>query len=249
MKIKQRMAISKTYLGKSVDIVIDRPIGYVHKNIKYPVNYGYIPGVFASDGEEQDVYLLGVNEPQKEYSAEIIGVIYRDDDNEDKLVAAPKGKIFNQAEIMELVHFQEQFFKMHVDALYQKSCGAVVYKMINGKAHYLCLLQKGAGYSVPKGHTEAFEKEEETAKRELFEEVGITADFKDGFREEVKYKLAGNRRKKVVLFLAEYNGEIKLNGREISEYHWLDVENAKKTLPRWYMEVIDKAEEYIGFEE
>mgnify|MGYP002231338216 CR=1 FL=1 len=29
----------------------------------YPINYGYIEGVMAPDGEEQDAYILGVNEP------------------------------------------------------------------------------------------------------------------------------------------------------------------------------------------
>ena len=29
----------------------------------YPINYGYIEGVMAPDEEEQDAYILGVNEP------------------------------------------------------------------------------------------------------------------------------------------------------------------------------------------
>ena len=43
-------------LGKTVTVVIDRPVGTYHpkhKDIYYQVNYGYIPGVIAGDGEEQ----------------------------------------------------------------------------------------------------------------------------------------------------------------------------------------------------
>lgn len=40
------------------------------------------------------VYLLGIEVPVEEYEARIIGVIYRQNDVEDKLVAAPDGILF-----------------------------------------------------------------------------------------------------------------------------------------------------------
>ena len=47
MTIEERHAQVEGYLGKSVSIEIDRPIGYVHhkgeKTLVYPINYGYIP--------------------------------------------------------------------------------------------------------------------------------------------------------------------------------------------------------------
>ncbi len=52
----QRKALVKSYLGNTVTIKIDRPMGYVHKkenySLTYPINYGYIPGVIGGDGEE-----------------------------------------------------------------------------------------------------------------------------------------------------------------------------------------------------
>ncbi len=46
---EERKALVSSYLGKTVRIKIDRPIGYVHKKpgktLVYPINYGYIPGV------------------------------------------------------------------------------------------------------------------------------------------------------------------------------------------------------------
>ena len=114
-----RKALVKSYLGRTVDIKIDRPIGYVHKKEKYsltyPINYGYIPGVIGGDGEELDVYLLGVNEPVTEYTAKIIGIAHREDDVEDKLVAAPVGLNFTKEEIEQVIYFQEQYYKTTIE--------------------------------------------------------------------------------------------------------------------------------------
>ena len=93
-------------IGKTVHVVVDRPVGYLHRDILYPINYGYIPGVMAGDGEEQDVYILGVSGPIAAFDGRVIAVIRRLDDVEDKLVAAPEGMTFSKEEIMESVRFQ-----------------------------------------------------------------------------------------------------------------------------------------------
>ena len=106
-----------SYLGKEVEIKIDRPLGSTHpkhKNIVYSVNYGYIPNVIGGDGEELDAYLLGVNEPVKEYTAKVIAIAHRHNDNEDKLVAAPEGILFTKEEIANSVAFQEKFFDIEI---------------------------------------------------------------------------------------------------------------------------------------
>ena len=111
----------RPYLGKTVTIGIDRPIGYVHhkgeKTLVYPINYGYIPDVLGGDGEELDVYLLGVNEPVKEYECEIIAIAHRHNDVEDKLIAAPLGKNFTAEEMYSAVHFQEQYYKSEIESI------------------------------------------------------------------------------------------------------------------------------------
>ena len=93
--------------------VIDRPLGSAHPrhpDMIYPVNYGYVPGIIAADGAEQDVYVLGVAEPLTTFTGEVIAVIRRRDDVEDKWVLAPSGMRFTAEEIMAQVHFQEQYF-------------------------------------------------------------------------------------------------------------------------------------------
>ena len=77
MTLQERHEQVEGYLGCTVTIEIDRPIGYEHhkgeKTLIYPINYGYIPDVLGGDSEELDVYLLGVNEPVTEYESEIAG--------------------------------------------------------------------------------------------------------------------------------------------------------------------------------
>ena len=119
MTFNERREQSHSYLGKMVRIGIDRPIGYVHKKPKYdlvyPINYGYIPGVLGGDGEELDVYLLGVDEPVEEYTCTIIAVAHRINDVEDKLVGAPEGMSFTAEEIADAISFQEKYYKTKIE--------------------------------------------------------------------------------------------------------------------------------------
>lgn len=101
-------------LGSIVRVVVDRPLGSyhpTHKDMYYPVNYGFVEGVIAPDGEEQDAYVLGVYEPVTEFIGKIIAIIHRCDDVEEKWVVAPENMSFAADEIIEQVKFQEQYFK------------------------------------------------------------------------------------------------------------------------------------------
>jgi len=80
-------------IGKVLKVKIDRPLGSSHPDYPehiYPINYGYVEGIIAPDGEEQDVYVLGVDKAVDEYEGELIAVIKRDDDVED-IVLHPHG--------------------------------------------------------------------------------------------------------------------------------------------------------------
>ena len=82
-------------LGKIVKVTVDRPMGTYHpkhKDIYYPINYGYIEGIMESDGEEQDAYILGVNKPVEEFTGKVIAIIHRLNDVEDKWVVVPEDK-------------------------------------------------------------------------------------------------------------------------------------------------------------
>lgn len=118
----EREALIREYLGRQVTVQIDRPIGFHHVtkgiHLHYTVNYGFLPGVTGGDGEEQDVYVLGVAEPLEVFNGRIIGAVYRKDDNEDKLVAAPEDMRFTAEQIEEAIHFVEQYFQSTIVSIY-----------------------------------------------------------------------------------------------------------------------------------
>ncbi|MBR6044999.1 MAG: methyltransferase domain-containing protein [Ruminococcus sp.] len=100
-------------IGSEVSCVIDRPLGSAHPrnpDMIYPINYGYTEGIFAGDGAEQDVYIMGVNAPLETFKGRIIAVYRRFNDVEDKWIAAPEGASFTEEEILSAISFQEQFF-------------------------------------------------------------------------------------------------------------------------------------------
>lgn len=104
-------------IGRTVSVTVDRPLGSYHpehKDMYYPINYGYVEGIMAPDGEEQDVYILGVNEAIENFTGTIIAVVHRNDDVEEKWVVAPEGMSFTKEEIMEQIHFQEQYFDSEI---------------------------------------------------------------------------------------------------------------------------------------
>ena len=104
-------------LGKSVKVIVDRPLGTYHpehKDIYYPINYGYVEGFMSADGEEQDAYILGPDEPIEEFVGRVIAIIHRFDDIEEKWVVAPEGAYFSKDEIRQKVDFQERFFKIEI---------------------------------------------------------------------------------------------------------------------------------------
>lgn len=105
------------FLGKTVTIKIDRPIGSKHPkhNFVYEVNYAFVPDTKAPDGEEIDAYLLGIDKPVKEFTGKCIAIIHRIDDDDDKLVIVPENfKEISDEEILKAVNFQEKYFKSTV---------------------------------------------------------------------------------------------------------------------------------------
>ena len=104
-------------IGDIVKVTVDRPLGSYHpkhKDMYYPINYGYIDGIMAPDGEEQDAYILGVDKPVDEFTGKIIAIIHRYNDVEEKWVVAPEGQTFTVDEIKAQVAFQEQYFNFEI---------------------------------------------------------------------------------------------------------------------------------------
>ena len=218
-------------LGKTVHVVVDRPIGYRHGSIVYPINYGYIPGIIAGDGEPQDAYILGISQPLTEFDGCVVGAIRRKNDVEDKLVVAPAGMEFHQGQIAEAVQFQEQFFDTTIDSLFRKSCGVLPCRLANGTTECLLVYEQFSQcWSLPKGHMESGESEMQTALRELFEETGLTARLDVQKTATIDYPISPIARKQVVFFLGYVDGTPIPRPGEIENCKWVKSDELKDYL-------------------
>ncbi len=100
-------------IGKTVSGKVDRPSGSHHpghREMIYPINYGYVEGVMATDGFEQDVYIFGTDEPLNEFKGKVIKVFHRFNDTKDKWIVSLDGADIAEDRILGDIAFQEQFF-------------------------------------------------------------------------------------------------------------------------------------------
>ena len=137
----------------------------------------------------------------------------------------------------------------------EKSCGAIVYTYEKGARKYVII--RGTGIykefcGFPKGHMEPGETENETALREVKEEIGLDVTILEGFRVVDEHFLAReghpNDKKTNVYFLAECRDqEVKAQKSEVSEVVLMDYKEAMQILQ--YEESrreLTEAEEYLN---
>ena len=93
---------------------------------------------------------------------------------------------------------------------WEYSCGAIVFTRRNEQILYVVVQEMEGAYSFPKGHMEGNETEAETARREVWEEIGLEPVFLDGFCLQDEYPLAEKPGtwKRVTYFLSEFTDEI-----------------------------------------
>lgn len=105
--------IYSKYLGQKVSVKIDRPLDSRHPKhgFSYELNYGFVPGTLAPDGEEIDAYVIGVDYPIQNFTGQCIAIIHRLNDDDDKLIVVPEGFEIDDEKIKQATHFQEQFFE------------------------------------------------------------------------------------------------------------------------------------------
>ena len=115
------LQFARSFLGKTVPVKIDRPMGYVHRketySLTYPINYGFIPGILGGDGEELDVYVLGPDRPIASTQAKVIAVAHRRNDVEDKLIATTCERSYTIPELYDAVRFQEQWYDTVIESI------------------------------------------------------------------------------------------------------------------------------------
>lgn len=112
----------------------------------------------------------------------------------------------------------------------EKSCGAVIYRRKSGRLYYLLLKHRsGNHWSLAKGHVEAGETDEQTARREVFEETGLVVRPKIGFSHSITYSPRPGVKKDVIYFVAKaHRKKLLLQDEEIIHGVWLELEDVLK---------------------
>lgn len=114
--MSESLKIAKSYLNKTITVTVDRQLGSNHPKhgFEYHVNYGFLKGEKAPDGEDLDAYVLGVNEPVESFTGKCIAIIHRLKDDDDKLVIVPQEIDLTNEEIEKAVAFQEKWFEHEI---------------------------------------------------------------------------------------------------------------------------------------
>lgn len=120
--------------------------------------------------------------------------------------------------------------------MYEKSCGAVIFRNNTSEREFLLVLNKKnkekGHWGFPKGHKEGSENEYETAAREIYEETGIEVVFYGNARAVSSYSPKEGVAKDAVYFLAtpKNNAKITLQDSEIADFRWCSAAQAKALL-------------------
>ncbi len=207
-------------LGKTLNISI---LGTVRERYLYS---GY-PERFSEI--HSPVYIVTNRELRGLVACTIICIVVSSGKKQTRLIASPTNEIFYEPEIKSrLTKTSVVYDKMF--CLYEKSCGAVVYRRTtDGVKVLLVKNHNGRCWSFPKGHVEKDETEEETALREIKEETGLDVEIEKDFRETSIYCPYGRTKKKVVFFLAKaLESTVNLQQSEIDYYIWVSIDEAMR---------------------
>ncbi len=240
-------------LGKYVRVRVTQPINSYNKQFgyKYELNYGTIQYNSNPDCGLQSAYIMGINHPVRNFDGRVIARIRRASGSA-VYVVAPKRTKFIEPQIRDAVKHAEGNGKYYLTCLYEYSCGAVIYRIINGARRYLLIKNKrNANWGFPKGHIEHGETKQQTAKREVLEETGINITILPDFMEKSEYTIQNRIEKTVAIFLAKTTDtQTVIQQEEIEDYIWLKYDKAISALKYENdKNILVKAEEYLNTRE
>ncbi len=221
-------------LGKYVRVRVTRPVHSRNEQYgyEYELNFGTVEGGRQFDKNIKGAYVMGVAGPVRNFDGRVIAVIRYEDDDNTCLVVAPKSTRYIDSQIEEAIAFAHHGRSYNIECLYERSCGAVVYRKINDEVRYLLIKNKrSAHWGFPKGHMEKNETPEETAKREVLEETGIHIEIIPDFSLKSEYVIQGKVEKSVTIFMARTDDvQTIIQKEEIDDYIWLNYEKAIELL-------------------
>lgn len=205
-------------------------------------------GYTTTDREKNKKAYVITDFPIDDKFCGVVAAVVLFENGEERLVVTDKDRVIYETEIRTSLEALRNVNIESISCLYEKSCGGIVF--YENKHNIKILLVKNTNsryWSFPKGHIEKGETEKQTAIREIKEETGLDVDIKNDFREISDYCPFGKIRKHVVFFLAQaFTDDVKIQKEEISDYAWVDLQQARKIC--FYdndLRILEKAETAI----
>ena len=132
---------------------------------------------------------------------------------------------------------------------YEVSSGAVVFTRKDNEIYFVIVKSLEGFYGFPKGHIEGNETEEETALREIYEEVGIIPQILTGFRTTDEYPIPNKKDviKKIIYFVAGYdNQQLCYQEEELEDAYLMTYEEAMNAFQFESLKrILNEAKEFI----
>lgn len=237
-------------LGKYVRVRVTNPINSHNsaEGFDYSLNFGVVEGAKQFSTKINGAFIIGINHQVRNFDGRVIASIKKSDKVGIYLVVAPKNSRYIVGQIQNSLSSFLNDSEFSIDCLYECSCGAVVYRIINDEYRFLLIKNKrSAHWGFPKGHVEEKETPQDTATREVLEETGIHIDILPDFTSQSEYTIQGKVEKSVTIFLATTKDtQTIIQKEEIEDYVWLSFEKAMETL-RFENDkiILNNAHEYL----
>ncbi len=216
-------------LGTIVNVQVDRPLNSRNPRSGklYAANWGYISDSPEQEETAKEACVIGVDRSLDRFQGKIVASI-RGQGDEEVYVVAPTSRIVYAPELREVLDGEMDFDTADLRCLYEKSCGAVIFRGTGQKRQFLLIKNLyGKHWGFPKGHMEHGETELETAAREVLEETGLRVELLEGFREISSYHPRPKISKRVVFFLGRATvGDVIIQEAEIERFRWVSYSGA-----------------------
>ena len=212
----------------NVQIIRDR----FHSGSYCGRNYAVHSGESSDGGNVlHNILVFNPDKPLDAASVKVRVMAVTELDGRIYYICACEENIIYEPLIREVLADRKDFAPARITCLYEKSCGAVIFRRHSGNVEYLLIKnRKGNNWGFPKGHMEVYEDERQTAVREVKEETGLNIQPLEGFRTISEYHPKGRITKQVIFFVAEMPGEdIVIQKSEIERFIWADYSLAVKT--------------------
>lgn len=127
---------------------------------------------------------------------------------------------------------------------YDQSFGIVPLKKEGDRWFVFVIRHRGGHWTLPKGHPEGDEQPIESAKRELYEETGLSLVnllFEEPLIEAYQFSSRGKPiHKTVQYFIGEVQGAIRIQKEELQDGRWVDIIKAQEIVTYAQMKLLLK---------